>query len=376
MNYTFEFLGGDCAMELCIYYKKSEGLRFTKQEHIIPAGLGGKQMLGKGVVSDQANERFSKTELKVLRDSFIGLNRMNNGPGKRGSLKLKKVKNPTVTVIKSDSANHKIDTLLGFIFLGKSVVIPQLNTYWDDPPFYRYVISNIDTSSVDFLKTKLNDNVIDFLESKERNYKSVHMPFTTDKKFVHIGLYEKTWYVTTSFKEQLVLDHFAHDILPTLYDLREKLKCAKYSFDLDYREDMVFKFKKELETNFSNFGFLYLKTAFNALAFVKGSEYVMNNIFDELRETILYVREPGKFIRLKKDLEHPEIESYIKKFPNKAHYVILFSKGKKINAYVSFYGEPPAVIELTNNYEEDNFMDGLICDWENREETRLEKWRS
>ena len=44
---------------MCVYYKDAEGLRFEKQEHIIPAFLGGKKMLDQGVVSDQANELFS-----------------------------------------------------------------------------------------------------------------------------------------------------------------------------------------------------------------------------------------------------------------------------------------------------------------------------
>ena len=70
-------------MTQCIYYKKSEQhLRFDKEEHVIPAGLGGIQKLQRGTVSDEANEKFSKLETVVLRNSFIGLNRMNNGPGK------------------------------------------------------------------------------------------------------------------------------------------------------------------------------------------------------------------------------------------------------------------------------------------------------
>lgn len=362
-------------MNRCIYYKKSEDLRFDKQEHVIPAGLGGKQMLEKGVVSDEANEKFSKTELKVLRDSIVGLNRMNNGPGKRGSLKLKKVKNPTVTVIRPDSTNDKIDILLGFVFMGKSVVIPQLATYWEEYSLsYQYAALNLDISSMDFLQTELNDKLIHFLESKKRNYRPVHVPFTTDKNFVHIGYYQKTWYVATSFKVRLNLDVFAADMLPVLYELREKIKNDKEAFKPEFMDNVVFKFERDLEMDFSTLGFLYLKTAFNALALFKGSEYVMHNIFDEIRETVLSVGEPGKFIRTKEQLEHPEIESYIERFPDKAHYVILFSEDKILKAYVSFYGESPAVIELTNNYEEESFMDGLICDWENTKETRFGKW--
>ncbi|RLQ84879.1 hypothetical protein [Planomicrobium sp. Y74] len=362
-------------MARCIYYKDRDDLRFDKQEHIIPAGLGGKQMLEKGVVSDEANENFSKTELRVLRDSLIGLNRMNNGPGKRGSLKVKKVKTPTVTVLRSDLNNDKIDSLLGFIFMGKSFVIPQLTTYWEEYSLsYQYVALNLDIPSVELFQIEMNEKTIQFLESKKRNYRPVHVPFTTDKNFVHIGYYKNNWYVATSFKKRLNVDVMAVDLLPVLYELREKLKNEKNSFKPEFMDEVVFKFENRLDMNFSDMGFLYLKTAFNTLAFFKGSKYVMHPSFDEVRETVLTVGESGKFIRLKDDLEHPDIESYIESFPDKAHYVILFSEDRNINAYVSFYREKPVVVKLGNNYEGEPFIDGLVCDWQNTEETRLEQW--
>lgn len=52
----------------CIYLKKSEpDVRFTKREHVIPAGLGGIAKLSLGVVSDEANEYFSPLEMETLR---------------------------------------------------------------------------------------------------------------------------------------------------------------------------------------------------------------------------------------------------------------------------------------------------------------------
>ena len=43
---------------ICIYYKRFD-LRFNKEEHVIPAGLGGTLKLSKGYVSDEANEFFT-----------------------------------------------------------------------------------------------------------------------------------------------------------------------------------------------------------------------------------------------------------------------------------------------------------------------------
>lgn len=68
-------------MGYCIYYKKTEpDLRFDKEEHIIPAGLGGIHKPEKGSVSDEAYEKFSKIETVALRNSIIAFNRMNPTP--------------------------------------------------------------------------------------------------------------------------------------------------------------------------------------------------------------------------------------------------------------------------------------------------------
>ena len=54
---------------MCIYYGKSENLTYEKQEHVIPAGLGGHIKLGKGVVSDQANF----IDWDMLRNKFLSM---------------------------------------------------------------------------------------------------------------------------------------------------------------------------------------------------------------------------------------------------------------------------------------------------------------
>ena len=71
---------------MCIYYKGRDGLTYNQQEHILPAGLGGKTKLPKGFVSDQFNNDISKLEEEVMRGSLIALARQFEGPGKRGKL--------------------------------------------------------------------------------------------------------------------------------------------------------------------------------------------------------------------------------------------------------------------------------------------------
>lgn len=106
---------------MCVYYKDAEGLRFEKQEHIIPAFLGGKKMLDQGVVSDQANELFSGIEKHAAMESFINIDRMFLGPGKRGSRNPKKAGSTKISVMCSQNGRAS----LGYILMGKPKQIMQ-----------------------------------------------------------------------------------------------------------------------------------------------------------------------------------------------------------------------------------------------------------
>lgn len=106
---------------MCVYYKDAEGLRFEKQEHIIPAFLGGKKMLDQGVVSDQANELFSGIEKHAAMESFINIDRMFLGPGKRGSRNPKKAGSAKISVMCAPDGRAS----LGYILMGKPKQIMQ-----------------------------------------------------------------------------------------------------------------------------------------------------------------------------------------------------------------------------------------------------------
>lgn len=97
---------------MCVYYKDAEGLRFEKQEHIIPAFLGGKKMLDQGVVSDQANELFSGIEKHAAMESFINIDRMFLGPGKRGSRNPKKAGSAKISVMCSQNGRASLGYIL------------------------------------------------------------------------------------------------------------------------------------------------------------------------------------------------------------------------------------------------------------------------
>ncbi|MGP0689591.1 hypothetical protein ACW5UC_23890 [Priestia aryabhattai] len=366
-------------MGFCIYHKKADpDLRFDKEEHVIPAGLGGIKKLEKGTVSDEANERFSKEELVVLRDTFIGLNRMNNGPGKRGSLNVKKIKQPIMRVLRQKKEQGPLEFLLGFIFAGASYPIPQVVLEFSDfndetdilSPMY--ISPNIDEPSADNFRLELNKELIQFFRNDERQYKPVRVPFKTNKHLVHIGHYQGKWYIATSLNKPINMDNLGQTlVLLMVNQMIQESKNEKKLIKPQIINKPLLEYKDQLNTDGTKFYFLYLKTAFNALALFKGIEFVCNEIFDEIRESIINVKDTDKFICSREELNDPEVKTTIKTFPDKAHFVIIRAKNNKLNAYVSFYEKIPVMIELTSKYEGENFIDGLICDWQNRKELRL-----
>ena len=110
---------------MCIYLGSGENLTYQKQEHVFPAGLGGKQMLDHGIVSDQANERFSPMELKLMRHSLIAFERMMYGPGKRGSHNPSKAAKSAVNVGLQDDGQP----ILCYTAAGKPHNIPQFHRH-------------------------------------------------------------------------------------------------------------------------------------------------------------------------------------------------------------------------------------------------------
>lgn len=356
-------------MRYCIYYKNfSENLKFTKMEHVIPAGLGGIAKLPIGYVSDSANELFSSTEREVLRNSILSVNRENVGPGKRGSMNVKKVKSPNIRVLK-DKNDYGDNFKLGFIFAGETYMIPQLVLDFNDKELYyttQYLSTVLDENYGKQTINNFRANLIRFLLDKNRIYKLIEMPFQTTKHFIIIGLYRKRWFAATSHKiinmnylSLMLLEHVSKE----KFNKEVPVQLPKL------KQHYTYKF----EFNASALEFIYVKTAFNALALFKGNDFVCREIFDPVRNSILNKRNFSDFIM---DSQEPNIAiiETIKKIPERNHYVIISQVENVIVAYVSFYKEKkPFVIKLTDNFNGEFTTDGLICDWKNRMEFRIEQ---
>jgi hypothetical protein len=354
-------------MRLCIYHKKSEpDLKFTKREHVIPAGIGGINTLPLGYVSDEVNESFSPLEMEILRNSFISINRNNVGPGKRGTLNVKKQKAPIIRVLKDsgeDDGNLIENYKLGFVFSGESYIITQIALDFNDEENYftmSYSSTVFDIQNSKEIVLEFKKRLIQFLLNKKRNFKLIKMPYSTNKHFINIGLHEGKWFATTSH-ERINMDVLSWDLVPALKE--EKL---------EYSEPMVqpkslFEYTYKINTDSVLLNFMFVKTAFNSLAFIKGSDFACNEIFDEVRNSIVNQKNLNNFLVM--DINLPNIfEEIINNIPDKAHYVIITSNNESVLAYVSFYNTKPILVNLTNQYKGEVFTKGIVCDWKNRKE--------
>lgn len=353
-------------MDKCIYlYKKKSDLTYNSAEHIIPAGLGGIKKLPKGYVSDEANNLFSKMEIKALRYSVLTGSRLRHGPGKRGNQKVKKEKKPAIILLNDQNID---DSKLGYIFMGEAYIIPQIscefnclsgavkiNMIGDDyenDDYYEYFVN---------FKSKL----IDFLLNSKRDFTFIKNNQKSSSPF-YIGLYKNKWYIssnTNSFK----LDNYVSIIMNYfIINLKDPLVIKnnntihnlgksefRYTYPIDFTDMGVF--------------YLFLKIAFNALAYLLGQEVALSNIFDNIRQDIVNCENIDDYIISGEQCKEL-FENYIKDFKNNEHYVFIVSKGTTLYSYVSLYNEWNSYIILSNSYQGEPVKSGFICDWKSKKE--------
>lgn len=329
---------------MCIYLGNGEKLTYKKQEHVFPAGLGGKQMLDHGVVSDQANGLFSPMELTLMRHSLIAFERMMYGPGKRGSLNPAKASKSAVTVGLQDDGQP----ILCYTAAGKPYNIPQ---------FYRH--ENKVTLSVPNECANAEKQIQSFLVSLEHfpdKYTFLSSEYIVDGDII-VGFSDGTYYVA------------ANDVKPSKSRIESEVRDLLANFqmkELKYDEHHA-KQSHRLGEN-SEIARMYAKIAINVLAFRKGSEYASHPNFSEIREWILTGESSTEFFFLPQiQIEPPD--DIMKLIPPKAHWCILVCGDGKLNAIVCLYNRYVRRFTLGNLPEGKNFLlDGYICDWNNGHE--------
>lgn len=361
----------------CIYKKNSETiLTYKGEEHIIPAGLGGIQKLPKGVVSDEVNHLFSQREMIALRKTFLAINRNNNGPGKRGSSRIKDVKYPTINLFEVQSGeqldtNHQLDTTyapmrLGFLFYGEVQMIPQI--LFPIRPDWSFKCPRIVTGTIEQNINKstiaFTNNLKEFLarpnKEVEKNYKIVRSELEISDRYFVLGLHNHMWFVNTSLPDKFIPKFFKMMEQVSLPNSIPVLLSTKTCYH--YRNILP----KALDDSFE---FVYVKTAFNALAFHMGADFVRENQFDAIRKAIIH---GTNLFDYKIDKEMPKwlIEWVNNIVEPKSHFIVIHGHDNLIEAYVSFYRESINFsICLSQNYKGTEFNKYFICNYLEHYET-------
>lgn len=342
-------------MNKCIYLKCSEGQKFLKQEHIFPAGIGGIQKLPRGYVCDYVNGYlFSKMELNFMHESILAIPRMLVGPGKRGSLSIKKESKSKISIFISNNEPKNIS--LGYIKKGKPYTITQLSCMFNGDSLKCSLIFEQNKAKKDIC---IKEGV-KFLEN-----------FRDDSKFIKVidkdikegefilGIYNKKYYIATNNKN-IDLNYIKEKIQKFIIEVKKNRISKEVS------EEKI-KANLELKFNIDEFLRVSAKIVFNYLAFKKGQEFVLDPKFDEIRDYIL-----GKNKNKKATIIKEKINININ-FPEQSHRLFIIKVGKLLIGVISFYDEAVnVVVNLCDNYED--YLDkdinfyGYICDWKNKKE--------
>ena len=354
-------------METCIYLKESQTtLTYTGKEHLIPAGLGGITKLAKGVVSDEANSIFSRRERVALRDTILAINRRNNGPGKRGSESVLSIKSPHIVVLedvsKSEANVNGQDLFpikLGYMFSGKIYIIPQIYCKINHDNSIRIPVLSLGT-----LSEMREDEYVDFTfeltqflaqtGKTQDNFMLVRTELKIKQKYVSIGRCQKKWYICTSLSEP-VLSRFLG--LLEMQPIPSKMILVP-------EEVKEYHYSEKMPDAFNDaFIFIYAKTAFNTLAYLKNPDFARDTQFDEIRSSIVSGENLNRFT-IKQ--HYPKwFPAWVREnVPEKSHFVVLHGHGRYIDAYVSFYREYVVnPIRLSKAYLGEEFKLYFFCNY-------------
>lgn len=346
-------------MFYCIYNQNSNG-RFNKVEHVVPAGLGGTIKLPRGYVSDDINERFSAKEAKALRTTLVAGFRNYIGPGHRGKMIVSKKINPHMNILKLNK-KYKIDieniykTKVGFMLDRKTIFIPQIAVSFKS----NLKIDNIVFSPGTFDDN--NNNIINFFNNlfkiKMDNIIFVNTEHDIEFNGAILGSFYGKWYI-----------YFNIPLITTSYILkmiRNEKNKTNIKINVLSGGDYDFSYKINRGYDDENFTFLYVKTAFNALAYIIGQEKIINSRYNEIRQAILN----GETHNYIGNNENKLSEEWIhNREENEPHVILFLKENNFLYAYVSFYGELIFKVFITDNCEENFKNTALISDWRNRKD--------
>ena len=334
---------------ICIYYINGKNSNYEKQEHVFPAGLGGTAKLKKGVVSDQANELFSKYECEFMRDSIISLPRGLYGPGKRGSLSKNKKTETKISVVEGKNGLE-----LAYIALGKPYSIFQFTRHGK--------CFNITVPKEDEDKYKLDRGYI-----KETLYNI----FDPNKQLIKIkdNRIPIGDYIIGEHKDKIYIANAVGDGSLEIVKRELDLICSRMKeiSDVKYEKTDSPRFNFQIKES-SLSSRVYAKTAINVLAYTYGDVFVKNKCFDNIRNWILN----DDYSEDEFTCYNPKCHNFRDIFPKHSHWCIITKKDDYLFAVVCFYNSIVKQVLLSNTYKEPFALQGMVCDWQNKKDYLLD----
>lgn len=340
---------------MCIYYKGREGLNYGSQEHVIPAGLGGKLKLPKGFVSDEFNNYISKLEQQFMRESVISFPRQFEGPGNRGRKGDRyAMKSKVLLYVREGDDGYS----LGYMQKGVSKEIPaiilNMNTGWN-----KFSMPTADEAAAQIALMQFVERLHKAGELKIKQVKDERLPVGVILVGVEDDI-EENFNGFVFMNEGTIADVSAQALQSLAPHLVVNIEKGVNEHGLGTTQQSV-----KLDPNVMR---IYAKIAFNFLAAGLGYETALLPMFDDVRD---WITGQSQLVHAWFEFNDPSPFANVSPaLPEKCHTIALYQVGKQLLAHVAIYGLPVKVL-LSNNFEGKLHPAGMVCDWNRQTESNV-----
>ena len=353
-------------MNKCIYTgKETLQASFDSAEHIFPKCIGGQNCLPKGYVSDEANNIFSKYERQFARENPVVLiNRMFYPKVGRKHHKNRE----KIAVFKYDDK-----VTLGYVAEANPICLNQISFFG----LSNETLENSLSCKITLSPTAKGSNkerYEAFLEAL-RNYNGCPSPIKSDvipDNTILLGHKDKCWHLGIPKNQNPEL--IKSMVLKAVQNLVANLE----KFNEQYKESELTSNQVtasfEIMFNYEDVFRVYAKIAFNALASLKGQEYVLNPEFDDIRNAILDGKDILSYVTIAdgKNVQKEIADKFSDRVSvgDKSHSVVFGTLDNYLYGFVSLYGtDHPIVVKL--GLISANVVDMYLCDWQNKKDYKL-----
>jgi hypothetical protein len=343
-----------------------DGAHFQEKEHIFLASIGGRKCLPLGYVSDEFNNNISRIERKFTRKTFIADNRIFVGPGKRGSLK-DKDKTKSEICFGSYEDNFSLGYYTSDGFKPLSSVFYNCTT-----GKARFITDEVNGTDYNELFSLFLQRILIELENDIHiSYISHNTDTLADNNFI-FALYNNAFYVG---KNQKAIEIGSAKIIEILNKIYETLKSTNAKLKtispeiVDVYDDRLIEYSEDDDSN--AYFRIPAKIAFNSLAEIKGTEFVLDNRFDPLRT---WICQNGKNDFCYRIFKSDNKELYFGAFPEQSHYIRFCVENEFLRCVISLYGGQHIwICNLAPSVQSDKLLKdiGLMCDWLNKVEYKI-----